>query len=149
MDRYSVYKIGKKVGVALGDDSCDNSASPEFICSGRTTPSVGSKALFQIKCGASTYIGSDPYYFAPNGEKKQPYICTNDASARGDWKLFGFFPEDECNAIQDGHELDEDLCYDSESPITEPTASPTVSPIATLTGSPTVSQYAVISSIQF
>lgn len=85
------------------------------VCVGSTTPNKDSKALFEIKCGSATYIGSDPYYFAPDGfdandTKLRPYICKNDARARGNWKLLGFFPEGACSLIETDHVFDESTC---------------------------------------
>ncbi len=89
-------------------------AAPTKVCSGSTTPKADSRALWQVKCGSSTYIGPDPYYFSPDdwtGQgKKRPYICKNDHTARGTWTLLGFFPVGTCSAIETGFTYDEDLC---------------------------------------
>ena len=84
----------------------------EAACTGSTTPKADSKALFEIHCGTSTYIGSDPYHFAPDfGDNlKRPYICDNDSTARGEWTLLGFFREDSCSSIAAGHVFDESMC---------------------------------------
>lgn len=85
------------------------------VCVVSTTPNKSSKALFEIKCGASTYIGSDPYHFAPDGfsegdQKKRPYICKNDNTVRGTWTLLGFFPDGACSSIEEDHVFDEATC---------------------------------------
>jgi len=77
------------------------------VCTGSTTPNASSMALFHIKCGDATYIGADPYHFAPsdwsgNGYYR-PYICANDNAARGVWNLLGFFPDNACSDIQTGY----------------------------------------------
>jgi len=95
------------------DENYEINDSP--VCSGSTTPKIDSKALFEIKCGTSTYIGSDPYYFAPDGFsdddfKKRPYICKNDNTARGNWRLLGFFPDGACSDIETDHMFDGDMC---------------------------------------
>ena len=87
---------------------------PTKVCSGSTTPKADSRALYQVKCGSSTYIGPDPYYFSPNDwtgqDKKRPYICKNDNTVRGTWTLLGFFPTGACSSIETGFTYDEDLC---------------------------------------
>jgi len=90
------------------------------VCVGSTTPNKDSKALFEVKCGSATYIGSDPYHFAPDGftkddNKKRPYICKNDATARGTWTLLGFFPDGDCLSIQEGHTFDEAICASNQN----------------------------------
>mmetsp|Transcript_43361 Transcript_43361/g.49991 ORF Transcript_43361/g.49991 Transcript_43361/m.49991 type:complete len:191 (-) Transcript_43361:41-613(-) len=88
------------------------------VCVGSTTPNKMSKALFEIKCGNATYIGSDPYHFAPDGfteddKKKRPYICKNDSTARGTWTLLGFFQDGDCSSIQEEYTFDEAMCASS------------------------------------
>jgi len=95
-------------------------AETSKVCVGSTTPNKMSKALFEVKCGESTYIGSDPYHFAPDGfteddNKKRPYICKNDSTARGTWKLLGFFPDGDCSLIQEEHAFDKAMCALSQS----------------------------------
>ena len=97
------------------EEELEETAALEPVCVGSTTPNKDSKALFEVKCGDSTYIGSDPYYFAPDGfeegdNKKRPYICKNDPTARGTWKLLGFFPDGACSSIESDHVFDEDTC---------------------------------------
>merc|ERR1712226_1322205 len=93
----------------------------EPVCVGSTTPKKDLEALFQITCGESTYIGSDPYYFARDDWSdpvpKQPFICKDDASVRGTWKLLGFFPEGSCSSIETGHVFDEFICSKEDAAI--------------------------------
>ena len=80
------------------------------ICSGSTTPKANSKALFEIICGDATYIGSDPYQFAPDWGPTKAYICSDDKNARGKWTLLGFFPEGACSKIDTGYTFDKNGC---------------------------------------
>lgn len=69
-------------------------------CTGRTIPhevpgkgGLPSQALpfYAVQCGVSSYVGPDPYHFAPTGEFERPYVCHGDSSLRPSWALLGFF----------------------------------------------------------
>jgi len=68
-----LYSEGSSVGATIGGGSCGSATK---VCTGNTTPKVDHKALFQVECGSSSYIGADPYYFAKDlGDGKlRPYI---------------------------------------------------------------------------
>lgn len=146
-----LFSSHKKVGavvVITGDETCYNPRRKEHIddppvCIGSTTPTSGSKALFQITCGRSTYIGSNLYHFTPDGLDKKPYICSNDAAARGIWTLLGFFPEGSCSSIQDGYIYDKAFCqtdvpYPDDYPSAEPSIDHSISPTNSPSNSPIV-----------
>jgi len=108
-----VTESGNFVGASVGDKSCGQLDAIK-VCSGSTTPKADSKALLQIVCGNDVYIGPDPYYFGPDDfqgkDTVRPYICKNDAAVRGVWTVLGFFPEGDCNKIEQGYTFDDAVC---------------------------------------
>eukprot|EP00587_Corethron_hystrix_P003389 CAMPEP_0113328226 /NCGR_PEP_ID=MMETSP0010_2-20120614/19873_1 /TAXON_ID=216773 ORGANISM="Corethron hystrix, Strain 308" /NCGR_SAMPLE_ID=MMETSP0010_2 /ASSEMBLY_ACC=CAM_ASM_000155 /LENGTH=852 /DNA_ID=CAMNT_0000189473 /DNA_START=133 /DNA_END=2692 /DNA_ORIENTATION=+ /assembly_acc=CAM_ASM_000155 len=104
-----IVSNGKTIVAKIGTNE---ESATQKVCSGSTTPNVNSKALFEVVCGDASYIGSDPYHFAPNlqsGDKK-PYICSNDNTVRGTWTLLGFFPDSACAQIETGYTFDQTEC---------------------------------------
>jgi hypothetical protein len=79
------------------------------VCTGSTTPKPNYLALFQIKCGASHVITSDPYHFSPAGNPRRPYVCEGMPNERPEWTLLGFFAADECSIIASSR-YDPDHC---------------------------------------
>lgn len=100
------FTFGATIGVG-GPFACDG----DHICTGSTTPSGTKKPLYEIKCGNNDVaVTSDPYYYAPDGETKQPYVCTENDAVRPTWKLLGFFDEGACEDISEGYSYEEDFC---------------------------------------
>jgi hypothetical protein len=101
-----------KFGAVVNGKQCNANNSlplPTVKCTGSTTPKPDSKALYQIKCADQYYVGSDPYFFEPDGESKRPYICKNDETARAEWTLLGFFVAGSCDALMNA-QYDSTFC---------------------------------------
>lgn len=96
-------------GATLSGKTCNLNQEAVAQCEGTTTPRPGSKALYHIKCGNESYVGSDPYHFSPSGNVRRPYVCFNDSTVRATWDLLGFFPEGSCANIQQT-EYDAEYC---------------------------------------
>merc|ERR1712129_341762 len=63
----------------------------EEVCAGSTRPFPGGSAFYHVRCGSSSYVGPDVYHFQPVADVQRPYVCQNDATARPEWTLLGFF----------------------------------------------------------
>merc|ERR1712129_553646 len=63
----------------------------EEVCVGSTRPFPEGIAFYHVRCGSSSYVGSDVYHFQPVAGVQRPYVCQNDAVARPEWTLLGFF----------------------------------------------------------
>ena len=70
---------------------------------------TGKKPFFYVTCGATTYVGPDPYALSPydnfpnHGNTTnivRSYVCKGQQSTRPTWKLLGFFNPDECTSAQ-------------------------------------------------
>jgi len=82
---------GSAFDFAIGNQTCMG-GNP--WCKGSSTPKFGTKAFFNIKCGTSSYVGSDLYVFASEDEGGviRSYDTCNDGK-RAEWQLLGFFDE--------------------------------------------------------
>ena len=73
-------------------------------CVGKSAPGVGLRALFAIKCGSKTYVGSDKYHFSHKDSKNgyvRSYTCKGESKdMRPEWKLLGFFEEGACSYLK-------------------------------------------------
>jgi len=90
-----------RFGIDL-DPSCGilGLSNKNATCVGQTTPQPGTEPLFAIQCGNMSYVGIDPYHFAPPGTGRFAYLCDGmDASVRPSWKLLGYFARDACSAL--------------------------------------------------
>ena len=76
----------------------------EIVCTGKSSPHYGMVPLFAITCGNQTYVGSDKYFFAPEGAETdpiRPYVCDGSVELiRPEWKLLGFFEEGSCEKLE-------------------------------------------------
>merc|ERR1712238_109786 len=63
-------------------------------CNGSSIPKFETKAFFNIKCGDSSYVGSDLYFFSAEDESDviRSYSTCIDGK-RAKWQLLGFFDE--------------------------------------------------------
>jgi len=63
-------------------------------CNGSSIPKFETKAFFNIKCGDSSYVGSDLYFFSAEDESDviRSYSTCIDGK-RAKWQLLGFFNE--------------------------------------------------------
>ena len=112
LPKHSYINVTYAEGTVASETSKTSTAK---VCVGSTTPSKMSKALFEVECGASTYVGSDLYHFAPDrftddDNKKRPYICKNYSTVRSTWKLLGLFSDRDCSSIEEKHTFDDAIC---------------------------------------
>ena len=132
-DSNFVVKAASAFLNAANDQPACASSSAVLACSGRSTPGPGHIPYFYVTCGdhhnnVSTYLGSDPYHFAPyfggtfpgHGSRRRPvrsYSCTGkEASARPRWKLMGYFdPADAACASMATELTYDELTCDSPS----------------------------------
>ena len=110
-------------GVAIAPSSTTGASTTSCTqgtsrCTGRSVPGTGLEPFFFITCGSSTYTGPDKYYFsAPqstegtydNWTPIRSYSCSQDISAKLQWKLLGYFPVDECGSLSSAI-YDEEFC---------------------------------------
>jgi hypothetical protein len=141
-----IYRDGTKF-VALAASSSGgtstNCSSPSaaLVCSGTSTPSPGHVPFFYVTCGESrTYLGPDPYHFAPPFGSRFPghgnitnivrsYVCDGeDSSVRPTWKLMGFYnsTDADCASLRTAT-YDGGICpaNNTASASSSPTATPT------------------------
>ena len=148
-----IYTTGNSFDVVAATSTQDASttcSSPRSTlqCSGFSTPRPGYYPFFYVTCGSSSYLGSDPYVFAPgngngtddwfmfpgmssdNNEAIRSYVCANeDASVRPSWKLMGFFTS-ACAPLSDAV-FDDNICVvppPTNEPSSQPSAQPSSSP---------------------
>ena len=145
--KIDLYKSGNSfdvVATASADETSTTctSTSASLECAGFSTPTSGYSPYFYVTCGSSSYLGPDPYYFAPgngvtftfpgmsnnNDEPIRSYVCEGeDESVRPTWKLIGFF-HSTCTPLESVN-YDDDLCVvPSEAPSSEPSAHPSLEP---------------------
>lgn len=100
-----------KLGVTLNNSQCGNS-SAALRCTGFTTPRTDTRPLFYIQCALQTYVGEDPYHFAPPRANTsmpiQAYVCRGEnATLRPSVMLLGWFAPGACafvaNAVYSEH----------------------------------------------
>ena len=110
---------GSAFGFSIDVNGCTAPGATE-VCSGSTTPQVGSKALFQVQCGSESVVTNNPYYFTPDGYAIEggtvvrSYQCKNLAKGeRPVWKLLGFFNAANCDTLLDDKQFDEGYCFQS------------------------------------
>ena len=146
-----IYKSGTSFDAVAatsseGTSTTCTSASATVECSGFSTPKAGYVPFFYITCGASSYLGPDPYYYTPgNGDyfsfpgmsnnntlKVRSYLCEGE-TVRPTWKLIGWFDASTClsSGAGSGLSYDDNICV-----VPTPTQAPTSPP----TGQPTTRQ---------
>ena len=68
-----------------------------------------------MTCGGSSYVGSDQYKFARTSSDValRPFLCADETnSIRPEYKLLGYFEEDNCSVIEN-HQYAENFECDS------------------------------------
>ena len=83
-------------------------------CEGSSVPQPNLSKLFSIKCGSSSYVGSDMYHFATATTSDttftRPYVCDGeDPMTRPQWKLLGYFEAGSCDYLS-GADYDAEYC---------------------------------------
>jgi hypothetical protein len=146
-----IYTTGNSFDVVAAtstQDASTTSTSPSSTlqCSGFSTPQPGGyHPFFYVTCGSSSYLGPDPYVFAPgngngtddwfmfpgmssdNNETIRSYVCANeDPSVRPTWKLMGFFTS-ACAPLSDAV-FDDNICVVPPPPTSEPSSQPSAHP---------------------
>ena len=152
-----IYKSGTSFDAVAatssqGTSTTCSSTSATVECSGFTTPKAGYVPFFYITCGASSYLGSDPYHFTPgngnwfnfpgmsnnNTEYIRSYECEGqDQSVRPTWKLIGWFDASTClSGSGSGLSYDDNICVEQTTSMSaEPSLQPSSSP--SFSGNPT------------
>ena len=98
---YFVVKVAPGFLNKADENPTCASASASLACSGRSTPVTGHVPYFYITCNGSTFLGPDPYHFAPDfggafpghgDAAARPYACAGESAAtRPGYKLVGYF----------------------------------------------------------
>ena len=98
---YFVVKVAPGFLNKADENPTCASASASLACSGRSTPVPGHVPYFYITCNGSTFLGPDPYHFAPDfggafpghgDAAARPYACAGESAAtRPGYKLVGYF----------------------------------------------------------
>ena len=104
---------GRTFGAAAGDDGCGGPKDAMARCSGWSTAREGARPLFALQCGEQSYVGADPYHFAPmrpnDSMPVRAYLCRDmPVTARPNVTLLGWFQDGACvhdllNATYDPH----------------------------------------------
>eukprot|EP00574_Skeletonema_japonicum_P013027 CAMPEP_0201715774 /NCGR_PEP_ID=MMETSP0593-20130828/1885_1 /ASSEMBLY_ACC=CAM_ASM_000672 /TAXON_ID=267983 /ORGANISM="Skeletonema japonicum, Strain CCMP2506" /LENGTH=758 /DNA_ID=CAMNT_0048205371 /DNA_START=26 /DNA_END=2299 /DNA_ORIENTATION=+ len=152
-----IYKSGMSFDAVAatsvqGTSTTCTSTIATLECSGFSTPKAGHVPFFYITCGASSYLGPDPYHYTPgngdwftfpglsndNDKKIRSYACAGEVeSVRPTWKLIGWFNASTCS-LGSGLSFDDNIC-DVPTPTTNSpvTAAPTSPPTAQPSKNPT------------
>jgi len=140
-----IYKSGTSFDAVAatsteGTVTTCTSTTATLECSGFSTPKTGHVPFFYITCGASSYLGPDPYHYTPgngqwfsfpgmttdNTQKIRSYACAGEvASVRPTWKLIGWFDASTCLSLGSGMTYDDNICV---VPTPPPTLAPATSP---------------------
>ena len=124
-----IYKVGTSFDAVAatssqGTSTTCTSTSATLACSGFSTPKAGYVPFFHITCGASNYLGPDPYHFTPgngewftfpglsnnNAQKIRSYACAGEVeSVRPTWKLIGWFDPLTCSSLGSGLSYDDNI----------------------------------------
>eukprot|EP00586_Coscinodiscus_wailesii_P003225 CAMPEP_0172489832 /NCGR_PEP_ID=MMETSP1066-20121228/20062_1 /TAXON_ID=671091 /ORGANISM="Coscinodiscus wailesii, Strain CCMP2513" /LENGTH=1635 /DNA_ID=CAMNT_0013257969 /DNA_START=104 /DNA_END=5012 /DNA_ORIENTATION=+ len=115
-------------GVRFDDkEECTGTA----VCTGHSSPQVGTVPYFVISCGDKAYFGPDLYHFASvDGNIQRSYVCDEtNISVRPTLKLIGWFRDGDCETFRSAS-YDEHYC----TPTMAPTVKQSVSPIVVSTG---------------
>jgi len=158
-----IYKVGTSFDAVAatssqGTSTTCTSTSATLACSGFSTPKAGYVPFFHITCGASNYLGPDPYHFTPgngewftfpglsnnNAQKIRSYACAGEVeSVRPTWKLLGWFDPLTCSSLGSGLSYDDNICVvpTPPPPVTAaPTSPPTGQPVTAAPTSPPTGQ---------
>jgi hypothetical protein len=103
--------FGAVVGMAAGNGClATTTAGALSVCVGSTTPKATFQALYQVRCGSTYAVTTNPYYFAPDTLPNRPYICEGQSTERPEYKLLGFFDATSCAPIAASFHFEDTFC---------------------------------------